>query len=132
MVIHDTLDELFRKRVKDPLTLEFLVWLRAVAQGGSVTTTLGETFVFTSAVKTWRVIRLGEGFCWKHPQVHTALKEVVALQGSQWRLATVGGASSSRGAPTPVHCIECKRDFVEFLVRARRMQRHIYPAHRIR
>jgi len=50
VVIHDTLDELFRKRVKDPLTLELLVWLRAVAQGGSVTTTLGETFVFTSSV----------------------------------------------------------------------------------
>ena len=44
-------------------------------------------------------------------------------QGSQWRLATIGDASSSSGASTPVHRIECKRDLVQCFLRARRMQR---------
>ena len=122
VVIHDTLDELYRKRVKDPLTPELLIWLRAVAHGGSVTTTSRETFVFTSVVKTRRVILLGAEFTRKHSQLHTALKEIAASQGSQWRLDKTGGASSSSSAvPPSTHRIECKRDLVQFLLHARRM-----------
>jgi len=113
-LIADSLDELFRQRVVDPPTSDLLVWLRAVAHGGSVTTTR-ETFNFNAALKLRCSVHVADEFSRKHPPLRNALQEIVSLRQCQWRLGSAGGAS------TPSYRIERKRDFLEFLLRVRRL-----------
>lgn len=119
-LVHDTLDELFRKRVVDPPSSEMIIWLRAVAKGGAVRTVGGDTMRFVTAVKIRQTICLSDDFVRKHVSLHTALRQVVAMDGSKW---TLGSSDAARGgASMPVHKIDRKRDFIEFLLRARRLQ----------
>ena len=123
VAIHTSLDELFRQRTKDPSTKELEVWLAAVAKGGVVKTTRGETFVFTRSLKTSRRIHVGDEFCRKHKALHKALQNAVSELGSAWNMSTGSAAASSSSDGPMHHRIDDKRDFVEFLLRARRLQR---------
>ena len=114
--IEHSLDSMFHKRVTDPDTNSLLAWLRVVSAGGSVQCEQ-KNIILKSSVAVPMFIRMSPAFEAKHAPIAKALRSVATGKKCKWSLDLPTKAGAVQ------HSIDRKRDLIDFLLQARRLDR---------
>ena len=111
--MENTLDDMVRKRTKDPPTKDLLAWMRAIHAGHRVKCDAQE-YALKSAYQVPANVIIDKEFARKHSALVNATRGIADLPGCKWQVDSAPAAGT-----IDVRCTK-KRDFIDFLLKVRR------------
>ena len=111
---------MLKQRVVDPDTQTLLAWVQAICTGGVVDCEMKRIAVQSSLGLSMN-INLDPGFAAKHAGLATALRKAANASKGKWHLGRADSSTIGKNKSMSSFDIARKRDIVDFLLHARRV-----------